>query len=227
MSLLTETFDFFLPRFCPSCNSKLNSNEKTVCRNCIDKIKFASAERVKYEFEKKYLGKGYISGFESLYVFEKDKELQNIIHKLKYSQRFQIGNFLGREIGSIKRDEIASWQIDLIIPVPLHKIKEIERGYNQSNYIAKGIGRQISAPVDTHVVKRKRFTLTQTTMNMDEREKNVSGAFKLRNRKRIINKNIMLVDDVITTGATTNECAKVLIDGGAVHVYAVSAAIAE
>ncbi len=227
MNLLTNTFDFFLPRFCPSCNLKLDSNEKVICRTCLDKIKLASEERVSYEYAKKYSGKGVISGFASLYVFEKDKELQNIIHKLKYDQRFLIGKFLGELIGSVKAEVIKSWQIDIIIPVPLHNLKKIERGYNQSFYIAKGIGRMISVPVNTHTVKRKKYTLTQTKMNLTEREKNVTEAFKLQNRKAITGKNILLVDDVITTGATTNECGKVLLDGGAVKIYAISTAIAE
>ncbi len=227
MNFLINLADFFLPRLCPSCGSKLEPGEKAVCRPCLGKIKTASDERITLEFNKKFAAKNFISGFTSLYIFEKDKELQNIIHNLKYNQRFLIGKFLGGMIGAMKKDTIESWEIDEIIPVPLHALKKAERGYNQSLYLAKGIGTRLSIPVNRRSVVRRKNTLTQTKMNLKEREENISGAFKLKNINGLEGKNILIADDVITTGATTGECAKVLLEGGAAKVYAVSAAIAD
>lgn len=227
MDFINNLIDFVLPRFCPSCGLKLAPVEKTVCSSCINQIKPATDDRIKFEFDKKYKDKKLISGFTSLYIFEKDKELQRIIHQLKYNRRFLIGTFLGEMIGEIKKEVILSWGIDCIVPVPLHNLKKSERGYNQSLYLAKGIGKHLSISVRNEYVKRKKYTLTQTKMNLKERENNITDAFKLKRNSKLNGRNILLVDDVITTGATTNECAKVLIGGGAEKVFAVSAAIAE
>lgn len=224
---LTEIFDFFLPRFCPVCDIKLNPEDKFVCPSCLNRIQYATKKRIQNEFERKYSHKNIISDFTSLYVFEKDKELQIVIHKLKYNQRFLLGKFLGEMIAINKHQEISSWNLDFTIPVPLHHLKKVERGYNQSFYIAKGIAKHLGLKVNVNAVKRKKYTLSQTKMNMQEREENMNGAFTVKNAKCVRGKNILLVDDVITTGATTNECGKVLIQAGAAKIFAVSAAIAE
>ena len=226
-SILTEILDFILPRFCPSCNKKLSPDESTICPECLNKIQVASSDRLDHEQNRKFLTKNIISGFTSLYVFEKDKELQKIIHSLKYNQRFLIGKFLGELLGNARVQKISGWQIDFIIPVPLHHLKKADRGYNQSLYIAKGISKSIGMPIKNRILKRQRFTQSQTTMNLKEREENISGAFVVRNTKKLKGKNVLLIDDVITTGATTNECGKVLLEGGAIKVYAASVAIAD
>ena len=106
-------------------------------------------------------------------------------------------------------------------------LKKADRGYNQSFYIAKGLGKELKIKVSESVIKRIKFTKSQTTMNLKERQENMGEAFRLRNKNKIFKKNILLVDDVITTGATTAECAKVFLDGGANKVYAASIAIAD
>ncbi|MCL5027726.1 MAG: ComF family protein [Bacteroidetes bacterium] len=227
MYLFTEIFDFFLPRFCPSCNKNLTTEERIICPECLGKIQRVNEERLQLEYQKKFLSKKIISGFTSLYLFEKDKELQAIIHAIKYNQRFLIGKFLGKLVGKNFEILFNDWQIDFIIPIPLHHLKKAERGYNQSFYIAKGIGKQTNIPVNVYSIKRKRFTQSQTLLNQKEREENINGAFSIHRFSNITGKNILLVDDVITTGATINECGKVLIDNGVKNVYAASLAIAD
>ncbi len=227
MQYLTEIFDFFLPRFCFSCKRKLSSNEHVVCPECLDKIKLADSDRLNIEFNRKFLGKKIISGFTSLYVFEKDKELQHIIHSLKYNQRFLVGKFLGKMLGNSIKSTLKEWSINTIVPVPLHHLKKAERGYNQSFYIAKGISEATKLPINNSIIKRKKFTKSQTTMNLIERQDNINGAFKIKNGEKLSGKNVLLVDDVITTGATTSECGKVLLNNGANKVYAASVAIAD
>jgi competence protein ComFC len=119
------------------------------------------------------------------------------------------------------------WMIDYLIPVPLHPLKKAERGYNQSFYISNGISRQTGIPVKNNLLKRVRYTDSQTTMTFLERKENVGGAFSVLKRNNIAGKNFLLVDDVITTGATTNECAKALLEKSCSKVYAVSVAIAD
>jgi len=226
-SIFTSFFDFFLPRFCPSCNKKLLPNEPVVCPECISKIKLAEDERIHSEFGRKFSSSGIISDFISLFVFEKDKELQHIIHSLKYNKRFTTGKFLGTILAENLGQKIKEWKIDYIIPVPLHHLKKAERGYNQSFYIAKGLSTGLEIPVGKSFIKRKRFTESQTTMNLKERQENIEGAFKAKRNLNLKGKNILLVDDVITTGSTIGECGRVLLNAGANKVYAVSVAIAD
>ena len=226
-SVFTSLFDFFLPRFCPSCDKKLLPKESVVCHDCISKIKLAEDERIHSEFARKFSSSEIISDFISLYVFEKDKELQHIIHSLKYNKRFTTGIFLGTILAENLGQKIKEWKIDYIIPVPLHHLKQAERGYNQSYYIAKGLSKGLGIPVAQSFIKRKRFTESQTTMNLKERQENIEGAFKAKRNLNLKGKNILLVDDVITTGSTIGECGKVLLKAGANKVYAVSVAIAD
>jgi len=222
-----DLLDFFLPRFCPSCNQKLLNNENAVCKNCISSIELADQTRIDFEYNKKFAAKKNISGFTSLYVFEKDRELQEILHHFKYNKRFKVGITLGIESAKIRRQIISDWKIDLIIPVPLHHLKKAERGYNQSVYIANGLSKTLKIPTKERSIKRIRYTESQTLKNIKDRELNVGGAFSVRNKKWIKGKNILLVDDVITTGATISECARQLLNHGAEKVYAISVAIAD
>lgn len=188
-------------------------------------IKVAEIELLKSEYERNFKIKGYISDFTSAFIFEEDKELQSIIHALKYEKKFLIGKYLGRLLAEMRSDIISEWKIDYIIPVPLHRLKLSERGYNQSYYIAKGLGRELSVPVKSIFVKRIKYTQSQTMLSRIERQANLSDAFKAYG-KEIKSKKILIVDDVITTGATTNKCAKVLLEAGAAKVFAASAAVA-
>lgn len=219
--------DFLLPRFCVSCSIKLTTSENILCSGCFQKIKRADEERLRREFNRKFNKNQTISDFFSLYIFEKDLELQHAIHALKYNKNFTVGKFLGEELASGILSKKPDWHFDLIIPVPLHQLKKAERGYNQSYYIAKGLRRRINKPINTHSIRRIRFTESQTSMNLVEREENIYDAFKVINLKSIEDKNILLVDDVITTGATISECGRVLLEAGAKKIYAASIAIAD
>jgi len=225
--VVTSFWDFFLPRFCSACNIKLQPEEKFVCPSCLSKLSFAEDERIQSEFRRKFSSEKIISGFISLYVFEKDKELQHIIHSLKYNGRFLTGKFLGSVLSLHLKRTIKEWEIDYIIPVPLHHLKKAERGFNQSYYIAKGLGKSLNIPVKEKFVRRVRYTQSQTTMKLKERQKNIEGAFKARRKNYIKGKNVLLIDDVITTGSTIIECGRVLLNAGANKIYAASVAIAD
>ena len=226
-NLLTSLLDLFLPRFCCACKNKLRSNEDTMCVSCLTKIQIATEDRLKREFDRKFLNKNIVSDFFSLFVFEKDKELQHAIHSLKYENKFPVGIFLGKTLGNEIKKNRPDWIIDFIIPIPLHQLKKAERGYNQSFYIAKGLGRTTKILYSDRIVKRKKYTESQTTMTLIEREENISEAFKVRNKNAVKGKSILLVDDVITTGATISECGKILLEAGAKNIYAASVAIAD
>jgi competence protein ComFC len=225
--ILSDFFDFFLPRICPSCKEKLELNEDGICSVCLNKILPADFTRIRFEFQKKFSSKGIISGFTSLYVFEKDKELQRIIHSIKYENNFRIGETLGKLLGDKLLNDLPVDNLDLIIPVPLHMLKKSERGYNQSYYISRGVNRKLKLVLDKGSVKRIKYTETQTSMKIREREKNISGAFKVKTVNNIAGKNILIIDDVITSGNTVSELGRTLKDIGAGTIYAASLAIAD
>jgi len=218
-------FDFFLPRICPGCNKKLSMGEELVCDDCLSSILVADDDRLQAEYDRNFGSNEVIKEFYAKYVFETDKTLQQIIHALKYNQRFKLGIYLGKIIAEGLKPK--NWQIDVIVPVPIHHLKKAERGFNQSDYIAKGLSKELNIPYSTKLIKRVRHTESQTKLNMNERALNVAGAFKIKNSNGIQSKNILLVDDVCTTGATILECGIALYKAGANSVYASSIAIAE
>ncbi len=121
---LNKIFDFFLPRICPACNQKLKHSEEIICDSCFDKLKLTPESLIEEEYHKKFSVKKYISDFHPLFIFEKDREIQHIIHALKYNRHFRVGIYFGKIIGNQIKDKLDNWKIDLIIPVPLHKLKK-------------------------------------------------------------------------------------------------------
>ena len=224
---INQFFDFFLPRYCTGCGKKLAHDEKLVCPGCLNTILKADTKLIETEYNRNFKYDRIIEDFSSLYIFEKEKTFQDVIHSIKYNKKFLAGVLLGRLLAESLGDKINTWKIDLIIPVPLHHLKKAERGYNQSEYIAKGISKSSGIRMQKNVIKRERYTQSQTTMSRKEREQNIARAFKVKHKKAITGKNILLVDDIITTGATVKECGKIIKDNGAKLVYACSTAIAE
>jgi ComF family protein len=225
--IFTKLFDLVLPRFCCSCKKKLFASEHAMCTSCQAAIQETSTERLTLEFSRKFFNKNIIREFFAPFVFEKDKELQHAIHALKYENKFAVGIFLGTLLAEKIIQKDLSWPLDLIIPIPLHKLKKAERGYNQSFYITKGVGKILDIEYSDNFVKRIKYTESQTSMTLTEREENIFGAFKIKDSKKVAGKNILLIDDVITTGATISECGKGLLSAGANKIYAASIAIAD
>ncbi len=224
---LTALLDFFIPRICPACNCKLTLSEQAICSICISKFKRVSAERLKHEFERKFANDNFISGYFSIFIFEKDKEIQHLLHSLKYNGNFGAGKFLGETLAQEMKNIVINWNINSVIPIPLHRLKKIERGYNQSYFIAKSFCKSLKLSLDEKSTKRIKYTTSQTALSLIERKANIENAFAVKKGKKIAGKNILLIDDVITTGATTSECAKALIGAGANKIFAASIALAD
>jgi ComF family protein len=170
-----------------------------------------------------------ISNLTSLYHFEKEGTLQSIIHQLKYNGMTSLGVELGRKLGEKLQTQHLERSIDGMIPVPLHSAKLRERGYNQSEHIAKGIRQVMGIPLYSSLLLRHKYTSSQTQLSAVERKENVGDAFSVNKRDLLDleGKTFLLVDDVITTGATIDACAKVLTQHGARRVVASSVALAE
>ena len=224
-SFLSSIADFFLPRFCLHCNIKLSPDVKYLCQECNDLIKPTTAEFLDKEFERKFSEQEIITRLYSSFLFDPDSPLQNLIHNLKYSGNYKIGIHLGKSASARLKQKLSELDIDFIVPVPLHTTKRAERGYNQSYYIAKGISEIVGKPVSKKFVKRNKFTVSQTGFNLTDRQTNMNDAFVAGNSKNISGKNFLLVDDVITTGATIEACGKVLKEKKAKNIFAFSVAI--
>ncbi|MCK9209461.1 MAG: ComF family protein [Ignavibacteriaceae bacterium] len=227
MKLLSAIFDFILPRFCPACQKKLSLTEKLICEDCRNTFVHTDEQLLRFEYERKFSESKIISDFYPLLVFEKDSPLQHVIHQIKYLKKFLLAVELGKMLGNSLLKNKSEWKVDIILPVPLHSLKKAERGFNQSFYIAKGINKVTNLPVSQAILKRKRYTESQTQKNLIERAENMSEAFLVKRPDKVAGKNVLLIDDVITTGATIRECGKILQECEAVNIYAASIALAE
>jgi ComF family protein len=147
----------------------------------------------------------------SLLFFNKESKYRRILHKLKYQGHRDIGIFLGRLIGSRLKESDFRPLPDIIVPVPLHKAKLRRRGFNQSAVIAEGISEILGIPVREDILIRKTFTSTQTRKGRYDRWKNVEGIFSCSKARNIENTHILLVDDVVTTGATLEAAGSCLL----------------
>ena len=225
-SLINNLLDFFLPRYCLYCNTKLNAKEQFLCNECGSKLAKCENNYAKEKFNKFFESSNAVNELNALFLFAKNTPIQSLIHCLKYQSNYRIGNYIGQLIASENSTYFENEKIDLIIPVPLHRIKFTERGYNQSFYIAKGISGITKIPLDTYLVKRIKNTESQTHLTNQERKANVKDAFKFYGKENLEGKNILLIDDIITTGSTIIECAKVLKENGAGKIIAFSAALA-
>ncbi|MFA7288346.1 MAG: ComF family protein [Melioribacteraceae bacterium] len=223
---LNNFLDFILPRYCLFCENGLDKTEQYLCKQCslqLNKCNFNYSHEI---FKKYFESSKIISELNSLYIFTKDTPIQSLLHSLKYHSNYRIGYYLGKLITVENSNYFANEKIDFIIPVPLHRVKYTERGYNQSHYIALEISKITSIPLDEKKVKRIKNTESQTRLNHIERKDNVKDAFKYCGKNSLEGKNVLLVDDIITTGSTIIECARVLKENGAGKIIAFSAALA-
>ncbi|WP_256003395.1 ComF family protein [Pedobacter deserti] len=206
------------PVRCCACNRHLNRGESELCTMCLFQLPFTDHHLHRdNRVARKLWGRAEVAHAMSLLAFKKGNLTQGLVHRLKYKGRRSAGIMLGRMIG--RRLEEAAQQhegrggfrnIDLIIPVPLHKTKQRMRGFNQSYFLAVGIAEHLCIPVSTTVLLRTRAGSSQTTRNRYDRTENLCNAFQLKKPGAVAGKHILLVDDVITTGATLEACCLAL-----------------
>jgi ComF family protein len=221
--------DFVYPPVCVVCGSMIAGAERHCCSRCWSTfVRILPSDPAWVETEGKVRDGDVVGGFLSCYLFEHGCALQDVVHLLKYGHATSIGIRLGRDIGAVMMNGGTVPEPGILVPVPLHRVKERERGYNQSTYLSRGIAAICSLPVRENVLRRIRHTVSQTTLSRTERLANVGGAFAVPRscRESVAGMTVYLVDDVITTGATVRACAAALNDAGVRRVVAVSAAIA-
>jgi ComF family protein len=215
--------DFIYPPYCMFCNRQLLDGTELICSNCLSKIpRFPDDYDIMAELKEKLKQDLYISKVLSMWEFGKD--IQILIHYLKYNNHRNIGRILATKMVQELCDHEILKLTEIIIPVPLHKVRMRKRGYNQSDILAERISSMSNKPVEKNVLKRVRNTKTQTKLTAVERMRNVGNAFAVTQKEFIINKTVLLIDDVITTGSTINACARQLKINGAREVFALSVA---
>lgn len=210
--LFSGLVHLFFPHICPGCGSDTLQTNELICFRCFSELPFTKFESIRNnKTEQIFFGRVDVQKGMSLLYFSKDSLVQNLLHALKYNGHRELGTYLGRLMGQSIKNSSAFQNIDVIVPLPLFKEKEKKRGYNQSTILCEGIALETGIPVTADTVIRTIHTETQTKKHRRERWQNVEGIFEVKNRHAMGGKNILLVDDVITTGATLEACATVLL----------------
>jgi ComF family protein len=155
---------------------------------------------------KVFWGRVKIEAGSAFYYYRKGNKVQNLIHQMKYNGHKEVGIFLGESYGNVLKDIEPFNSVERIIPIPLHRKKLKKRGFNQAEMFAIGLSRSMNAELDSSSVQRTVATSTQTKKSRYNRWENVSDIFQVKNPEHISGKHILLVDDVITTGATMEAC---------------------
>jgi len=185
--------------------------ENLVCISCWSELAKTNLHREEEnEFKKRFYGKVEIDLAMSFYKFTKSGKIQKLLHALKYNNKPELGVLIGRKYG-MEVKELVQKSIDIIVPIPLHKKRLKQRGYNQSDAFAQGLSEALSIPWTNTAVARVVESESQTQKNRIERWKNVEHIFKVQHSEELQDKRILLVDDVVTTGSTLEACAKVLL----------------
>ena len=209
------------------CGSDIINEPNLLCLECFDALSYTHfAEHADNPVEKIFWGRLPLESATSQFYFSKGTVIQKLIHQLKYKNNRDagifLGGFIGRSILSSKRFPI----IDAIIPLPLFADKERRRGYNQAEILCRGIAEELKIPVITGNVIRKKYTDTQTKKGRSERWENVEGSFEVLNPHLLSGKHILLVDDVVTTGATLEACGAAILKVAEVQISIATVAYA-
>ncbi len=219
-SLITKTLkalysgiiDMVYPPLCLICDNRLEQAEIELCNSCLNNFKLIGKPHEQFSVP----GDIFISTAWALFEF--DEPFQQLIHHLKYSRRRKpIGVVLDHYKSQIL-DQFPGGEIDYVVSVPLHPRKLRERGYNQVDDMSRWFAGKLNAELGNYLVKRHKYTSTQTQLNAEERMENVREAFGVNDSSVLQGKHVLLVDDVLTTGATSNALAEILVQNGAAKI---------
>lgn len=224
--LIDDILDFIFPRYCVMCDKRLTTQEKHLCLPCYMHLPRTSYHKVEHSnLEKLFWGlKREDDSTDSAInynvpiergtsFFFYTESTKKILKQLKYYSYPEIGLYMASKFVEELKDDDSSFfdDIDVIVPIPLHWIRQMHRGYNQSTYIAQGISKETGIPVCTKAVKRTVNNKSQTLMARNKRHNNVKGIFSLTHPELLEGKHVLVVDDVTTTGSTIASCCNELI----------------
>jgi ComF family protein len=220
-------FNILFPRSCVVCGGGLVKGEEFICTMCNSRMPRTNYHlQADNEVEQRFWGKVEIERATSYFFYTKGSDYRHILFNLKYHGYKELGEVMGRYIARELLDSDFFQGIDLIIPVPLHPQKKKVRGYNQSEWIALGLSRASGIPMDLSSLIRVVDNNTQTRKSVFDRWENVKDVFQVSSPENLEGKHILLVDDVLTTGATLLSCASVLTASSHIKVSIVTLAVA-
>lgn len=223
-----DLIGLLFPNLCNACGVALYHSEHLICTKCRYDLPFTDYhQHAENRVAKQLWGRVPLNAAMAMLYFRKAAKVQNLIHNLKYSGRTDVGVLLGNILGERLKTSAIYQNVDLIIPVPLHHKKYKQRGYNQCTFIAEGIADEMDIEFNEEILVRNTATESQTKKNRYNRYENMQHVFNINNPPYIIGKHILLVDDVITTGATLEACANELLKNGASKVSIAALAFAE
>jgi ComF family protein len=218
--MVKELIHLFFPRICPGCSDALLRNEKLICHTCFVQLPQTAFHNHPFDnpINRLFWGRIPIYASSAFLYFRKSGVVQELLHALKYGNQPEIGTFLGAEYGKTLFNSSPFCSSDIILPIPLHGKRQQQRGYNQSAFFADGLSSNLKIESNNNILHRNDFKSSQTKKNRFERWQNVSTVFEVSKPEKIFNKHVLLVDDVITTGATIEACARQLFLNGATRV---------
>lgn len=213
--VLEDFISLFYPSYCRACLNTLVKGEDLICSECL--LEMPKSYYHLYEvnpFYQKFRGRLPVRRVMTLYKFVKESRVQQVLHALKYKQQPELGELLGRVYGQDLLEAEYGHAFDLIIPVPLHESRRRIRGYNQSEEFGKGLSQKLEVPCSDKFMVRSEKTQTQTHKSRVSRWENVSRVFQVVAPEEVAGRRILLVDDVVTTGATLEACGQALLAAG-------------
>jgi ComF family protein len=214
LNLFSDFISLFYPNYCYGCKGTLVKGEDTLCTRCLFDLPKTNYHLAHSNpIKERMSGRLHLDYALAFLKFRKEGIVQHLLHELKYNNRPEVGVRLGKQYGKELKENCIDG-FDVIVPVPLHESRRRKRGYNQSAMFAEGLSESLGISWDESISLRTSSTTTQTKKTKAERWNNVKDVFAVRNTDGIKNKRILLVDDVITTGATIEACGRHLLDQG-------------
>jgi ComF family protein len=227
MTLINDFMSLIYPRRCEACSNLLFKHEIFICNYCVLNLPKSNYHKQPgNELEQVFAGRIPFESATCFYVFEKSGRVQRLLHHIKYQGQKDLAAHIGKQYAKELLKDKGTLGFDAVIPVPLHKNKLKQRGFNQSEWFAKGIVEAAQVPLDTMSLERVAETATQTRKKKYERWENVEGIFRLSEKHDLKEKHVLLVDDVITTGATLEAAWMALKDVEGIRISVAAIAFA-
>lgn len=210
--MFQSIINLFFPKSCSGCDALLLTNEKVICSICRHNIPLTNHHlSIENEAFRKFYGRIPVEHASAFLYFHKKGIVQKLIHNLKYKGHEEIGTLLGEWYTEDLKEIISSLKTDEIIPVPLHPKKYRERGYNQVTTFGKSLAEKLELNYNETILFRKVYSKTQSKKNLLGRTEGIETIFDVHFTEKDHNKHFVIIDDVITTGATLEACGRALL----------------
>lgn len=227
MKWFKHFLDIIYPCTCEACGEALLSGENLICTNCMIDLPRTNSHIHRLDVvSNRFWGKIPVTDTITFMKFSKKGKVQKLLHELKYRNKPEVGKYLGKIYGVDLKAVDFDKKIDLILGVPLHPTKLVQRGYNQADCIAEGLSEALNVPYSTNIVKRLTYTSTQTKKSRIERFQNVENIFEVVDKEKVRNKRIAIVDDVLTTGSTIESLGITLLNAEVKEISVITIAAA-